>query len=71
MRGAEQRKNPLRERERTNEAMRDVFVLASATYVTCGFRTAFLDGVKVSHNRHGHESVDLSSWTIVRRNCPG
>jgi hypothetical protein len=31
MGGAEQRKNPLRKREHTSEAMRDVFVLASAT----------------------------------------
>jgi len=41
--GAEQRKNPLREPEPTNEAISDVFVLASATYVRCEFRTAFLE----------------------------
>ncbi len=41
--------------------MRDVFVLASATYVRCQFRTAFLEGVKGSHNRPRFDPMTILS----------
>jgi len=65
--GAEQRRSPLRE----GAHKRSHSPCVRPGYARCEFRTAFLDGVKVSHNRHGHESVYLSSWTIVRKKLRG